>query len=82
VETAKHKVLEHGLRMTILDAEFQFDKKKLTFYYESDEKVDFRELVRDLYKLYRARIWMSKTRSSLAAAPAPRKAAKSASRQW
>lgn len=61
-EVAKHKVLEHQLQMTVVDAEYQFDRKKLTFYYDAGERIDFRELVRDLYKLYRARIWMSKVR--------------------
>lgn len=62
-EMAKQKVIEHGLPMTVVDAEYQFDRQKLTFYYDASERIDFRELVRDLYKLYRARIWMSKTRS-------------------
>lgn len=61
-EVAKHKVLEHQLMMRIVDAEYQFDRKKLTFYYDAAERVDFRDLIRDLYKLYRARIWMSKIR--------------------
>lgn len=61
-ETAKHRVLEHGLDMKVIDAEYQFDRKKLTFYYDSGDRVDFRDLIRDLYKLYRARIWMSKVR--------------------
>jgi hypothetical protein len=63
VEMAKHKVMEHRLSMKVVDAEYQFDKKKLTFYYDADERIDFRELVRDLYKIYRARIWMSKVRN-------------------
>jgi hypothetical protein len=62
IEVARNKVQEHGLDMAIVDAEYQFDRKKLTFYYDAGERVDFRELVRDLYKIYRARIWMSKTR--------------------
>eukprot|EP01012_Entosiphon_sulcatum_P021222 TRINITY_DN2599_c0_g1_i1.p1 TRINITY_DN2599_c0_g1~~TRINITY_DN2599_c0_g1_i1.p1 ORF type:complete len:247 (-),score=22.87 TRINITY_DN2599_c0_g1_i1:130-837(-) len=59
-EVCQQKVLEHGLIMVIVDAEYQFDRKKLTFYYDAAERQDFRDLVRDLYKLYRARIWMSK----------------------
>eukprot|EP00667_Euglena_gracilis_P000577 EG_transcript_577 len=61
-EMANHKVYEHQLPMTIIDAEYQFDRKKLTFYYDASERVDFRDLLRDLFKLYRARIWMSKIR--------------------
>jgi hypothetical protein len=60
LEVAKAKTKEHQLPMSVVDAEFQFDRKKLTFYYEAAERVDFRELVRDLYRSYRARIWMCK----------------------
>ena len=58
VEVCMQQVLEHGLPMVIVDAEYQFDKKKLTFYYEAQQRMDFRELVRDLFKTFRARIWM------------------------
>ncbi|RNF08643.1 putative cell cycle sequence binding phosphoprotein (RBP45) [Trypanosoma conorhini] len=58
VEVAQNKVEEHGLPMLIVDAEYQFDMKKLTFYYQSQQRLDFRTLVRDLYKTFRARIWM------------------------
>ena len=58
VEVCTARVLEHGLPMVIIDAEYQFDKKKLTFFYEAQQRLDFRELVRDLFKTFRARIWM------------------------
>lgn len=58
VEVCQQRVLEHGLPMVIVDAEYQYDKKKLTFFYESQQRLDFRELVRDLFKTFRARIWM------------------------
>lgn len=58
VDVCTQRVLEHRLPMTILDAEYQFDKKKLTFFYDAQQRLDFRELVRDLYKTFRARIWM------------------------
>lgn len=58
VEVCQNRVLEHGLPMVIVDAEYQFDKKKLTFFYEAQQRLDFRELVRDLFKTFRARIWM------------------------
>ena len=57
-EVAQQKVVEHQLPMQIVDAEYQFDRKKLTFYYQSQHRLDFRNLVRDLYKTFRARIWM------------------------
>ncbi|KAK7200709.1 cell cycle sequence binding phosphoprotein (RBP45) [Novymonas esmeraldas] len=58
VEVAQEKVQESGLPMRIVDAEYQFDRRKLTFYYQSMHRLDFRTLVRDLYKTFRARIWM------------------------
>ncbi|KAG8741779.1 hypothetical protein FRC10_002446 [Ceratobasidium sp. 414] len=35
------------------------DRRKLTFYYVADRRIDFRELVRELFRLYKTRIWMS-----------------------
>eukprot|EP00744_Colponema_vietnamica_P011528 GILI01016218.1.p1 GENE.GILI01016218.1~~GILI01016218.1.p1 ORF type:complete len:390 (-),score=30.26 GILI01016218.1:55-1116(-) len=58
VEVCQLRVLEFGLPMVIVDAEYQYDKKKLTFYYEAQQRLDFRDLVRDLFKTFRARIWM------------------------
>jgi hypothetical protein len=54
------KVLERKLPLEVVSAEFQFDRNKLTFFYRSECRVDFRELVRDLFKIYRVRIWMQK----------------------
>jgi cell fate regulator YaaT (PSP1 superfamily) len=53
------KVKEHNLNMEILDAEFQMDWKKLTFYYFADSYINFNSLVTDLFKIYKTRIWMS-----------------------
>jgi len=50
-----------GLRnmpMTIADAEFQFDYSKLTVYYTATAYVVFKELVREVYKVYKTRIWL------------------------
>lgn len=44
--------------MSILDAEYQFDRHKLTFFFEADRRIDFRELVSELFSLYKTRIWM------------------------
>lgn len=35
--------------------EYQFDRRKLTFYFESDNRVDFRNLIKELFKLFRTR---------------------------
>jgi cell fate regulator YaaT (PSP1 superfamily) len=54
-ETRK-KVEVHGLKMKVTEAEWQFDRKKLTIYFTADRRVDFRELVRDLARTFRTRI--------------------------
>ncbi|KAI9891573.1 MAG: hypothetical protein M1814_002696 [Vezdaea aestivalis] len=55
----QQKVVEHRLHMEILDAEFQMDWKKLTFFYYADAYINFNTLVTDLFKVYKTRIWMS-----------------------
>lgn len=57
-ELCQQKAEELQLPMHITGAEFQFDGKKLTFYYNASSYVDFRSLVRSLYKNYGMRIWM------------------------
>lgn len=52
------KVSERGLNMKILNAEYQWDRRKLTFFYYSDSRIDFRDLVRELFRVYKTRIWM------------------------
>lgn len=34
------------------------DRRKLTFYFIAERRIDFRELVRELFKIYKTRIWM------------------------
>ena len=48
-----------GLPIMVYDAEFQFDRNKLTIYYECNVRIDFRDFVRQLYSTYKARIWMN-----------------------
>ncbi|KAJ1846566.1 hypothetical protein LPJ73_004496 [Coemansia sp. RSA 2703] len=52
------KVQLRKLSMCVVDAEFQFDRRKLTFYFTAGRRVDFRELVRELFKHFKTRIWM------------------------
>ncbi len=47
-----------GLEMKIGDVEFQGDKRKATFYYTADGRVDFRELIRHFAKEFRVKIEM------------------------
>ena len=46
----------HGLEMKVSDAEWQWDRRKLTIYFTAEQRVDFRALVRDLASLFHARI--------------------------
>ncbi|MGH7644784.1 MAG: PSP1 domain-containing protein [Gemmatimonadales bacterium] len=46
----------HGLPMKISDAEWQWDRRKLTVYFTAEQRVDFRVLVRELAAQYRTRI--------------------------
>ncbi|MDD3095801.1 MAG: regulatory iron-sulfur-containing complex subunit RicT [Candidatus Neomarinimicrobiota bacterium] len=54
----REKICELGLVMKLMDVEYQLDRKKLSFYYTADERVDFRELVRVLAGMFRTRIEM------------------------
>ena len=56
IKTCQELVYFHGLDMKLVDAEYQFDGKKLNFYYTADQRVDFRELVKDLAAHFRTRI--------------------------
>ncbi len=47
---------EHSLAMKPIRAEFSFDAKRLTFYYSAKNRIDFRELVKDLAKHFGVRI--------------------------
>jgi cell fate regulator YaaT (PSP1 superfamily) len=53
---AMERVRANGLAMKLTDADWQWDRKKLTFYFTAEKRVDFRNLVRDLASLFRTRI--------------------------
>jgi len=50
------KIKKHQLDMKLIDVEFTFDLAKIIFYFTSDGRVDFRELVKDLASVFRTRI--------------------------
>ncbi|NLL70502.1 MAG: stage 0 sporulation family protein [Epulopiscium sp.] len=50
------KIKEHGLDMKLIDVEVTFDNNKILFYFTSDGRIDFRELVKDLAAIFRTRI--------------------------
>ncbi len=52
----RNSVKEYGLEMKISDAEWQFDRSKLTIFFTSPQRIDFRDLVKDIARTYRARI--------------------------
>ena len=55
-DLCKKKIEEHGLDMNLIDAEYTFDNNKLLFYFTSEGRVDFRELVKDLASVFKTRI--------------------------
>ncbi|MBN2070768.1 MAG: stage 0 sporulation family protein [Candidatus Krumholzibacteriota bacterium] len=52
----QEKAESHKLDMKLVDVEYQFDGNKITFYFTSDGRIDFRELVKDLASVFRTRI--------------------------
>jgi cell fate regulator YaaT (PSP1 superfamily) len=53
---ATERVRANNLVMKLSDAEWQWDRRKLTFYFTADKRVDFRTLVRELAAMFRTRI--------------------------
>jgi len=54
--TCLAKIQEHKLPMKLLGAEFSFDASKVIFYFTAEGRVDFRNLVKDLAKIFKVRI--------------------------
>jgi len=54
--TARDRVRHHQVAMKVTDAEWQWDRRKLTLYFTAEQRVDFRALVRDLAAVFRTRI--------------------------
>ena len=52
----REKAQEHGLPMKIVRAEYNYDGSRLVFFFASEKRVDFRKLVQDLARSFRARI--------------------------
>ncbi len=55
-KTTQKKIVERKLDMKLVEAEYSFDRSKIIFYFTAEGRVDFRELVRDLAHLFKARI--------------------------
>jgi cell fate regulator YaaT (PSP1 superfamily) len=52
----EEKIKKHGLEMDLVDVECTFDNNKMLFYFTAENRVDFRELVKDLASVFRTRI--------------------------
>ncbi len=55
-EVCMQKIAEHGLDMQLVSAECAFDGSKILFFFTADERVDFRELVKNLAGIFHTRI--------------------------
>lgn len=56
LKTAVKKIEEHKLPMKLIDVEYSFDRSKIIFYFTAEGRVDFRNLVKDLAAVFKARI--------------------------
>lgn len=56
IKLAEEKVQKRGLKMDIIDCDFTLDESKVIFSFTADDRVDFRELVKDLASLFHIRI--------------------------
>ncbi|OBA22965.1 PSP1-domain-containing protein [Metschnikowia bicuspidata var. bicuspidata NRRL YB-4993] len=55
----KIKELNLSHALTLVNVEYQFDFKKLIFYYFANfKRIDFRDLIKELFKIYKTRIWL------------------------
>ena len=56
ISKSRELVKHHELDMKVTDAEWQFDRQRLTIYFTAPQRIDFRELVKDLARSFRTRI--------------------------
>ncbi|CAJ1032451.1 PSP1 C-terminal conserved region containing protein, putative [Leishmania lindenbergi] len=53
------------LPMEVLDCEYQYDGTKISFFFDSTEVIDFRQLNKELFRIFNARIWMQNTNAAV-----------------
>ena len=46
-------IKQHNLQMNLIQCKYTFDRRKVTFYYTAPERVDFRNLLKDLTKVFK-----------------------------
>ncbi|MCM8760397.1 MAG: hypothetical protein NC832_01605 [Candidatus Omnitrophica bacterium] len=56
INICKEKIKTYNLPMKLIDVEYSFDRTKITFYCWSESRVDFRNLVKELAKIFNCRI--------------------------
>ena len=56
IEKCNELIEEYGLTMTIIDASYNFDRSQLLYRFVADERVDFRNLAKDLGSIFKTRI--------------------------
>ena len=56
LDVCRARVEHFNLPMSLVGAEWQFDHRRVTFFFTADGRVDFRELVRDLASIFHTRI--------------------------
>lgn len=57
-EQCQKQIKEFDLPMKLIEAEYKYDGSKVTFYFSSEKRIDFRELVKALAAIFRTRIEM------------------------
>lgn len=57
-EECAKQIQEYDLPMKLIEAEYKYDGSKLTFYFSSEKRIDFRELVKSLASIFKTRIEM------------------------
>jgi cell fate regulator YaaT (PSP1 superfamily) len=57
-DLCQSKIREKEIKMKLVNVDFSFDAQKAVFYYTSEERVDFRELVKDLAHHFKIKIEM------------------------
>ncbi|KIJ45184.1 hypothetical protein M422DRAFT_30032 [Sphaerobolus stellatus SS14] len=59
LQLCQTKVQKKKLPMEVVDAEYQWDRRRLTFYFIAEKRIELHELVRELFRVYKTRIWMT-----------------------
>ncbi len=55
-DICEKKIAKLGLAMTLVEVEYTFDESKILFYFTADNRIDFRELVKELAMTFKTRI--------------------------